>query len=43
VAAAIFGAVGVAALDRFVFARKYKYNRTLQTLKQFLLNGIQTT
>jgi AcrR family transcriptional regulator len=39
-AAAIFGAVGVAALNRFVFAREYKYNRILQTLKQFLLNGV---
>ncbi len=39
-AAAIFGAVGVAALDRFVFAREYKYDRILQTLKQFLLKGV---
>jgi len=42
-AAAIFGAVGVAALDRFVFAQEYKYDRILQTLKQFLLKGVQAT
>ncbi|MBE3588835.1 MAG: TetR/AcrR family transcriptional regulator [Thermoanaerobacteraceae bacterium] len=42
-AAAIFGAVGVAALDRFVFAREYKYDRILQTLKQFLLKGAQAS
>lgn len=41
-AAAIFGAVGVAALDRF-FAQEYKYDRILQTLKQFLLKGVQAT
>lgn len=42
-ASAIFGAVGVAALDRFVFAQEYKYDRILQTLKQFLLKGVQAT
>lgn len=42
-AAAIFGAVGVAALDRFVFAQEYKYDRISQTLRQFLLKGVQAT
>ncbi|MDF9408994.1 MAG: Fatty acid metabolism regulator protein [Pelotomaculum sp. PtaB.Bin013] len=42
-AAAIFGAVGVAALDRFVFAQEYKYDQILQTLRQFLLKGVQAT
>ncbi len=42
-AAAIFGAVGVAALDRFVFAGEYKYDQSLQTLKQLLLKGVRAT
>lgn len=40
-AAAVFGAVAVAALNAFVFEPRYRYDSILQTLKELLLAGIR--
>ena len=40
-AAAVFGAVAVAALNAFVFETRYRYESILQTLKELLLTGLR--
>lgn len=41
-ASALFGMVGIAALDRFLFEKEYSYEDILNTLKSLFFTGIET-
>jgi AcrR family transcriptional regulator len=40
-ASALFGMVGIAALDRFLFEKEYSYDDILNTLKSLFFTGIE--